>query len=85
MGSFPYPEVRTVCGLCEQPWEAHLRLSRNDLLREADYEDDEPLTSAEILDGVTALHCVSLLKIANRGPAGPPGVQGPMGLRGEPR
>lgn len=78
----PYPTEKVICGLCGQSWADHLELTRRELILEQDDDEytEEPSLAA-MYDSVNHEHCIALLKIANRGPEGPPGVQGPMGAR----
>ena len=77
--SAPTPETVQQCAVCEQPWDKHVRLA---YWRLSINEDDEMPTEEEVEAAIGFLECIHLLKEANRGPVGPPGAQGPMGIQG---
>lgn len=78
----PAPKQITVCTLCNLSWRDHLEVAvewaRDAQMLDYDEEGTEP-TPDEVNAQLTTEACVVLLKEANRGPMGPPGVMGPMG------
>lgn len=83
----PVPEpVRTrVCSICDLPWSEHLERAKDrvkSLMYDPDTAELDTEERAALLNSLSMSvvnDCVPLLKKANRGPEGPPGLTGPMG------
>lgn len=71
----PYPDQLTVCGVCRESWDEHVRM--------AQWWDDEDEPGAPAHAGeITLEQCVRLLRRRGQGPPGPVGPMGATGLAG---
>lgn len=74
----PTPVALKMCGHCGEPWDLHIRSATNRIAYERDDDDYDDLVVADT--DVTLEDCVNALRERNRGPMGPPGAMGPMGM-----